>query len=168
LDITNVIWLDVLIVVIIIIISLFLNPNIPKNTKIIKHGNLCKTYINSPAKETQISEKSTTHNNQLIQFVNRFVVTVSDGKHEIKRMCNVTVKLINDEKPELVTNAGMTLDYGHSALVSPLVLEARDGDNDNDNLYIILRQLPVKGLLQFCPNPSSLPLTHHCRDLKVS
>lgn len=97
----------------------------------------------------------------------KFAVTVSDGKHEIKRVCNITVKLANDEKPEIVLNVGLVLDYGHSALVSSVVLEARDGDSDNAHLYFVIKQRPTKGLLQFCPDPFSRTLDLHCRDITV-
>ena len=98
----------------------------------------------------------------------KFAVTVSDGKHDIKRVCNITIKLTNNEKPEVIKNAGLELDYGDSAVVSSVVLEARDGDNADTELFYIILQLPVKGLLQYCPDPFSPVLSLDCRDIKVS
>lgn len=98
----------------------------------------------------------------------KFAVTVSDGKHEIKRVCNVTIRLTNDEKPEVIKNAGLQLDYGDSALVSSVVLEARDGDNADVELFYVITELPVKGLLQFCPDPFSPALARVCHDIQVS
>lgn len=78
----------------------------------------------------------------------KFAVTVSDGKHEIKRVCNVTIKLNNDEKPEVIKNSGLELDYGESALITSVVLQTRDGDNEEEELYYEITQLPTKGMLQ--------------------
>lgn len=97
----------------------------------------------------------------------KFAVTVSDGKHDIKRVCNVSIKLTNDEKPEMVKNAGLQLDYGDSALISSIVLQARDGDNEDYELWYEITELPRKGLLQFCPDPFSRTLSLDCFDLQV-
>lgn len=97
----------------------------------------------------------------------KFAVTVSDGKHEIKRVCNVTIRLTNDERPEVTKNTGLTLDYGGSALVSSVVLQARDGDNSDNELYYSIMQLPQKGLLQFCPDPFSSKLDLDCVDIEI-
>lgn len=101
-------------------------------------------------------------------LMDKFAVTVSDGKHEIKRVCNVTIKLTNDEKPEVIRNAGLKLDYGDSALVSSVVLEARDGDNSEGELYYVMVRLPLKGLLQYCPDPFSQTPAMDCMDIQVS
>nr|KAG5697393.1 hypothetical protein BaRGS_008819 [Batillaria attramentaria] len=97
----------------------------------------------------------------------KFAVTVSDGKHEIKRVCNVTIRLKNDEKPEVIKNAGLELDYGEAALISSVVLQARDGDNEEADLYYDITELPTKGLLQFCPDPFSPTLDLDCYDIEL-
>ncbi|XP_067678275.1 FRAS1-related extracellular matrix protein 1-like [Haliotis asinina] len=99
-------------------------------------------------------------------YSDKFAVTVSDGKHEIKRVCNVSVKLNNDERPEIIKNAGLHLDYGESALISSVVLQATDEDNGDAQLYYIIVQLPKKGFLQFCPDPFSNNLAVDCRDFQ--
>ncbi|ESO92424.1 hypothetical protein LOTGIDRAFT_233175 [Lottia gigantea] len=97
----------------------------------------------------------------------KFVITVSDGKHEIKHVCNVSVTARNDEKPEVIKNAGLQLDYGDSALISSVVLQATDDDNGDAFLYYIVVELPNKGLLQFCPNPFSKSLDNDCQDIEL-
>ncbi|XP_050400427.2 FRAS1-related extracellular matrix protein 1 [Patella vulgata] len=96
----------------------------------------------------------------------KFVVTVSDGKHDIKRVCNVTVRARNDEKPEVIKNAGLQLDYGESGLISSIALQATDDDNGDAYLYYIVVELPKKGILQYCPNPFSKSLDSDCRDIE--
>ena len=68
----------------------------------------------------------------------------------------------------MIKNAGLELDYGESALVSSVVLQARDGDNSDTELCYVVLQLPVKGLLQFCPDPFSPTLDFDCQDIRVS
>lgn len=100
-------------------------------------------------------------------FSDKFAVTVSDGKHEIKKVCNVSVKLHNDEIPKVVKNSGIELDYGDYALVSSIVLLARDDDNDESEITFIIVEVPKKGFLQFCPDPFSLSLDTDCEDLEL-
>ncbi|XP_035826441.1 FRAS1-related extracellular matrix protein 1 [Aplysia californica] len=100
-------------------------------------------------------------------FTDKFAITVSDGKHEIKKVCNVSIKLHNDERPEVQKNAGLELDYGDSALVSSVVLQANDDDNDDEELTYLLVEIPAKGFLQYCPDPQSQSLELDCRDLAL-
>lgn len=100
-------------------------------------------------------------------FSDKFAVTVSDGKHEIKKVCNISVKLHNDERPEIMKNGGLELDYGDSALISNAVLQAQDEDNDDDELCYVIVEIPEKGSLQFCPDPLAPALDMECQDLEL-
>ena len=100
-------------------------------------------------------------------YSDKFAVTVSDGKHEIKRVCNITIKLNNDERPEVIKNAGLHLDYGSSALISSVVLQAADEDNSDEELFYIVVRTPRKGILQYCPNPFSTMSSFECEDIEL-
>ncbi|GFR64512.1 FRAS1-related extracellular matrix protein 1, partial [Elysia marginata] len=100
-------------------------------------------------------------------FTDAFTVSVSDGKHDLKRVCNVSIKLHNDERPEVVKNKGLTLDYGDHALVSSLVLQSKDDDRDERQLYYILVEIPEKGFLQYCPDPLAPAVEMTCTDIEL-
>lgn len=100
-------------------------------------------------------------------FSDRFAVTVSDGKHEIKKVCNISVNLHNDERPELLKNAGLQLDYGNYAVISSVTLQAQDEDNDDHELFFIIVEVPEKGFLQYCPDLQAPALDMQCEDLEL-
>ncbi|GFO18835.1 fras1-related extracellular matrix protein 1 [Plakobranchus ocellatus] len=100
-------------------------------------------------------------------FYDAFTVSVSDGKHDVKKVCNISIKLHNDERPEVVKNAGLRLDYGDYALVSSLVLQSKDDDNDDRGLYYILVEVPERGFLQYCPDPLASALEMTCTDFEL-
>ncbi|XP_076440206.1 LOW QUALITY PROTEIN: FRAS1-related extracellular matrix protein 1-like [Babylonia areolata] len=150
----------------------FALSQLPVHGKLVMMINTKKGEVETEATDFSIDE---LHSGLKLKYkhdgsenlADKFAVTVSDGKHEIKRVCNVTIKLTNDEKPEVIKNAGLELDYGESALVSSVVLEARDGDNVDAELCYVILQLPTKGLLQYCPDPFSPTLDLDCHDIKV-
>ena len=100
-------------------------------------------------------------------FSDSFTVSVSDGKHEVKRVCNVSIKLHNDERPEVVKNTGLSLEYGDHALISSLVLQSKDDDKDDRQLYYVLVEVPEKGFLQYCPDPLAPAVEMSCTDLEL-
>ena len=77
-------------------------------------------------------------------------------------------RLIHLLYPQVITNSGLSLDYGDSALISSIVLDAHDGDNDNEHIYYIIKKLPTKGMVQYCPDPFSATLDLDCVNLGVS
>ncbi|XP_013072951.2 FRAS1-related extracellular matrix protein 1-like isoform X1 [Biomphalaria glabrata] len=100
-------------------------------------------------------------------FSDKFAVTVSDGKHEVKAVCNISVKLQNDERPEIFKNTGMELEYGDYAQITNNFLQAQDEDNDDHELAFVLVETPEKGFLQFCPEPQAPALELQCEDLEM-
>ncbi|KAK6989823.1 FRAS1-related extracellular matrix protein 1-like isoform X1 [Biomphalaria glabrata] len=100
-------------------------------------------------------------------FSDKFAVTVSDGKHEVKAVCNISVKLQNDERPEILKNTGMELEYGDYAQITNNFLQAQDEDNDDHELAFVLVETPEKGFLQFCPEPQAPALELQCEDLEM-
>ena len=100
-------------------------------------------------------------------YTDKFAITASDGKHEIKKVCNVTVEPVNDEKPEIIKNTGLTIDYGQKAALSSVVLQAVDMDNADDQIYYVIVTVPKKGVLQFCNDPSEGMYSDKCRDIWV-
>ncbi|CAL1546388.1 unnamed protein product [Lymnaea stagnalis] len=100
-------------------------------------------------------------------FSDKFAVTVSDGKHEIKAVCNISIKLQNDERPEIVKNAGLELEYGEHASITNILLQAQDEDNDDHELVYVLLETPEKGFLQYCPDPHAPALEMQCEDFEL-
>ncbi|XP_071131154.1 FRAS1-related extracellular matrix protein 1-like [Mytilus edulis] len=100
-------------------------------------------------------------------FHDRFAVTVSDGRHEVKRLCNISVNPLNDERPEITKNAGLQLEYGDYAMISSVVLQSTDPDNSENEVYYIVTSVPTKGSLQFCSDPYIPARISECKDLPV-
>ncbi|KAK3579867.1 hypothetical protein CHS0354_025772 [Potamilus streckersoni] len=100
-------------------------------------------------------------------FTDKFALTVSDGKHEIKKVCNITIEAMNDAKPEVIKNAGLRVDYGGYAMISGVTLQSDDEDNSADELFYVIASLPRKGSLQSCTDPLSPTFVSKCSDLEV-
>lgn len=100
-------------------------------------------------------------------FTDKFAITVSDGKHEVKKVCNITIEPVNDERPEIIKNTGLQLDYGEQAALSSIVLQSIDLDNTDDQVYYIVVTVPKKGVLQFCKEPNQPAFSENCRDIWV-
>lgn len=82
-------------------------------------------------------------------FHDRFVLVVSDGKHAVKKTCNITIIPVNDEKPSIMKNSGLNLGHGNFGLLTNQILLAEDKDTDPSNLNYVLISLPKVGSLQF-------------------
>lgn len=95
-------------------------------------------------------------------FLDKFAITASDGKHEVKKVCNITISAINDERPVVVTNAGIQLEYGEEKVITQSVLLATDVDNTIDSIFFIVVALPKKGVLKLCNDQTD---SNQCRDL---
>jgi len=100
-------------------------------------------------------------------FKDKFAITASDGKHEVKKVCNITVIPRNDEKPEILKNAGLQMEFGEQAPISTSILQAIDLDNKDNQVYFVILKLPKKGLLQLCSVPNEPMFSSNCRDLWV-
>ncbi|XP_060082236.1 FRAS1-related extracellular matrix protein 1-like [Ylistrum balloti] len=98
-------------------------------------------------------------------FRDRFAVTVSDGRYEVKRICNITITPINDEVPEITKNAGLQIEYGDYGLISSIVLQSMDPDNSENEVYYVLATVPRKGFLQFCTDPFTPARSSECEDM---
>lgn len=100
-------------------------------------------------------------------FTDKFAITVSDGKHEVKKVCNISIVPVNDERPEIIKNSGLHLDNGEMAVISSVLLQSVDLDNTNDQVYYIIVTVPKKGVLQFCTKPNEPLFSDKCRDIWV-
>lgn len=98
-------------------------------------------------------------------LTDKFAITVSDGKHEVKKVCNVTIEAINDERPEVIKNAGLQIEYGEDAFISSTVLQSVDFDNSKDQVYYVIVTVPKKGVLQRCITLSDQ--SEKCSDIWV-
>ena len=150
----------------------FLISQQPANGKIFKIHHNRKWNTKSEVESFTLGELSNglqltyKHNGSETQS-DTFALTVTDGKHEIKGVCTVTIRLYNDEKPEIVRNNGLEIGYGESAIISSIALEARDGDDLQNSIFYIILKGPDKGFLQYCSDPFSQNLLHNCSDLRV-
>ena len=100
-------------------------------------------------------------------FVDKFAITVSDGKHEVKKVCSVTVIPVNDEMPEVTKNAGLHLEYGKHAALSSVTLQSVDRDNPDDEIYYIIVAVPTKGVLQYCEDITVPTFSQDCSEILV-
>ncbi|XP_062583418.1 FRAS1-related extracellular matrix protein 1-like [Saccostrea cucullata] len=100
-------------------------------------------------------------------FRDKFALTVSDGRHEVKKLCNISIRALNDEGPEITKNAGLQLEYGDFAMISSASLQSSDPDNSDNEVIYILMSVPKKGSLQFCTDPFSPTRISECRDMMV-
>ena len=57
----------------------------------------------------------------------------------------IKVVKVNDEKPELITNEALTVEFGEDKIISNLHLHAIDGDSELDNLKYVLTVAPRRG-----------------------
>lgn len=105
-------------------------------------------------------------NSEYVQ--DKFALTVSDGKHEVKKVCNITINAINDESPHLIKNEGLQLEYGDASMISSVVLQSQDEDNSEYEIYYIIITVPRKGSLQFCTDPFAPTYESRCTDLGIS
>ena len=100
-------------------------------------------------------------------FNDRFAITVSDGKHEVKKVCTIDIKPMNDERPSITENAGLEVDFGEHAILSNLVLHAVDFDNSDYQVYYIIVALPKIGVLQYCSDHEAPVFSASCRDVRI-
>lgn len=77
-----------------------------------------------------------------------FDIRVSDGKHVLRRTAYVTIVPVNDERPQVIKNAGLELSIHEHRLISPLVLLTSDLDTPDEDLIILIHSLPQRGRLQ--------------------
>ncbi|CAJ1059620.1 FRAS1-related extracellular matrix protein 1b [Xyrichtys novacula] len=73
---------------------------------------------------------------------------LTDGVHTVQETAQVTVMLVNDEKPRLLKNAGLQVDSGETRVISSVVLEAEDLDSGPNQVYYFLNSGPRFGKLQ--------------------
>uniref|UniRef100_A0A4W5RFZ9 Fras1 related extracellular matrix 1b n=1 Tax=Hucho hucho TaxID=62062 RepID=A0A4W5RFZ9_9TELE len=77
-----------------------------------------------------------------------FTVQLTDGRHTIQGTAHLRVLPVNDEKPRLLKNAGVEVDWMDRRVISSVVLEAEDLDTPTSKLYYILNAGPRFGKLQ--------------------
>ncbi|XP_028668320.1 FRAS1-related extracellular matrix protein 1b [Erpetoichthys calabaricus] len=77
-----------------------------------------------------------------------FSIQVTDGKHTVQGTVNVHILPVNDEKPHLLKNAGLTVDVAENKVISSVALEAEDKDTPRDQLVYVISKSPTFGQLQ--------------------
>ncbi|WAR22721.1 FREM1-like protein [Mya arenaria] len=131
------------------------------------NGDVEATVTEFTAKELHNGMQLKYRHDDSENFMDKFAITASDGKHEVKRVCNITILPRNDERPELLKNLGIQMDYGELVTLSSSVLQAVDLDNSDDQVYYIVLTLPKKGVLQTCSIPNEPMISSNCRDIWV-
>ncbi|XP_024865417.1 FRAS1-related extracellular matrix protein 1b isoform X2 [Kryptolebias marmoratus] len=76
------------------------------------------------------------------------LLRLTDGIHTVEGTARVTVLPVNDNKPQLLKNAGLDVSSGEHRVISSLVLEAEDLDTPPDQVYYFLNAAPTLGRLQ--------------------
>jgi len=78
-------------------------------------------------------------------FIDEIELKISDGKFEQREKMMIKVVKVNDEKPELITNEALTVEFGEDKVISNLHLHAIDRDSELDNLKYVLTVAPRRG-----------------------
>lgn len=130
-----------------------------------KNGDVEASVNDFSAEELHNGLKLKYRHDNSEHFSDRFALTVSDGKHEVKKVCNVTIRSLNDALPQIIKNTGLILEYGDHAVISGLVLQAIDEDNEFDEIYYIVVSVPRKGVLQYCSDPHSPTFSLECEEI---
>ncbi|KAM9365122.1 FRAS1-related extracellular matrix protein 1b [Pholidichthys leucotaenia] len=73
---------------------------------------------------------------------------LTDGVHTVEGMAQVTVLPVNDEKPQLLKNAGLQVESGELRVISSVALEAQDLDTTHEHVYYFINVAPKFGKLQ--------------------
>lgn len=55
-------------------------------------------------------------------FRDNFVFIVFDGRYEVKKFCNILIRVLNDEGLEIIKNVGLQLDYGDFVMILSVLL----------------------------------------------
>ncbi|RVE74139.1 hypothetical protein OJAV_G00038340 [Oryzias javanicus] len=76
------------------------------------------------------------------------VLRLTDGIHTVEGTAQVTVMPVNDNKPRLLKNAGLDVNFGELRVISSLTLEVEDLDTPPDQVFFILNTEPRFGNLQ--------------------
>ncbi|XP_015232054.1 PREDICTED: FRAS1-related extracellular matrix protein 1-like [Cyprinodon variegatus] len=82
------------------------------------------------------------------------LLQLTDGVHSVEGTVRVTVMPVNDNKPHLIRNAGLDLDFGERRVISSMVLEAADLDTPPDQVFYFINAAPTFGKLLLKTEPS--------------
>ncbi|KAL1023166.1 hypothetical protein UPYG_G00037220 [Umbra pygmaea] len=77
-----------------------------------------------------------------------FTVRLTDGRYTIQETVLIRILPVNDEKPRLLRNAGLEVDWLDRRVISSLLLEAEDLDSAPSQIYFLLHAGPRFGKLQ--------------------
>ncbi|XP_053368460.1 FRAS1-related extracellular matrix protein 1b [Clarias gariepinus] len=77
-----------------------------------------------------------------------FTMQLTDGRHAVQGRAWVHILPVNDEKPQLIKNAGLEVKALERRVISSVVLEAEDHDTPSNQVYYVLKANPSFGLLQ--------------------
>ncbi|XP_035698595.1 FRAS1-related extracellular matrix protein 1-like isoform X3 [Branchiostoma floridae] len=83
-----------------------------------------------------------------------FSIAVTDGKHIVKKTVKVSIKAVNDEKPEVIRNTGLIVGRLESKILSSVVLQSQDKDDNAKDLVYVPLTVPKRGVLQLRQKPS--------------
>ena len=78
----------------------------------------------------------------------QFELSVTDGRHTVRRSVNMTIIPMDDEQPRLVVNTGLRIDRGQSKTITTRNLRAQDLDSKDSQLVFVIMVEPVAGKIQ--------------------
>ncbi|CAB1450533.1 unnamed protein product [Pleuronectes platessa] len=73
---------------------------------------------------------------------------LTDGVHTVRGTAQVTVLPVNDQKPQLLKNAGLEVESGERRVISSVALEAEDKDTPPNQVFFFINAAPRFGTLQ--------------------
>ncbi|XP_056132911.1 FRAS1-related extracellular matrix protein 1b [Lampris incognitus] len=73
---------------------------------------------------------------------------LTDGVHVVQKTAHITILPANDEKPQLLKNAGLDMSSLERRVISSVVLEAEDRDSPPNQIHYVLRATPRFGRLR--------------------
>ena len=115
-----------------------------KTGEYVKNDNVLTFTKQSLGKDLMLTYKHDGSEN----FSDKFKVEVSDSVYKSEGYINIEIRAVNDEIPEIVVNSELAVQRGESVEISRNELSAIDRDNNNEEIFYLISQLPTSGKLQ--------------------
>ena len=78
----------------------------------------------------------------------QFEVRVTDGKHTVRKPLDIEIIPVDDMRPQIIKNSGISVSLQDYRVLSPVVLQSVDLDTPDTELYYIIKSYPRRGVLQ--------------------
>ncbi|KAG7232386.1 hypothetical protein INR49_008915, partial [Caranx melampygus] len=111
-------------------------------------ADLLQRGLPSPPSPCRSSSKIMYMHDDTETLKDAVALQLTDGIHTVQGTAQVTVLPVNDEKPQLLKNAGLEVDTGELRVISSVALEAEDMDTPPNQVYYFINAEPRFGSLQ--------------------